>query len=192
MAERLVIRSYRRVFEVDRRLYRVDRWALPVPGGVPLRGLAYFAATVIAVVVLGRVPGAGELLGALAPPLRYVVLPLVVAVLATQAAPDGRSAHRFASDWLRMRFRARRHSAGRRVILEAEPVAWHGVLPVVWDEHGAHLHRARVRGPARVTFNRPVALAHRIGGRLLARARNAGETPQAVVLCGGQTLEVRP
>src|SRR5918992_1366740 len=38
MAERLVIRSYRRVFEVDRRIYRVDRWALPVPGGVPLQG----------------------------------------------------------------------------------------------------------------------------------------------------------
>ena len=123
MAERLIIRSYRRVFEVDRRLYRVDRWALPVPGGVPLRGLAYFAATVVAVAVLGRVPGVGELLGALAPPLRYVVLPLVVAVLATQAAPDGRTAHRFASDWLRMRLRARRHSAGRRVILEAEPLA---------------------------------------------------------------------
>jgi hypothetical protein len=191
MAERLIIRSYRRVFEVDRRLYRVDRWALPVPGGVPLRGLAYFAATVLAVVVLGRVPGIGDLLDALAPPLRYVVLPLAVAVLATQAAPDGRTAHRFASDWLRMRLRARRRSAGRRVTLEAEPLAWHGVLPVVWDEHGAQLHRARVRGPARITFKTPVVLAH-ARGRLVARGRRAGETPQDVVLCGGQELEVRP
>ena len=47
MAERVVIRSYRRVFEVDRRIYRVDRWALPVPGGVPLRAVGYFAATVL-------------------------------------------------------------------------------------------------------------------------------------------------
>ena len=40
----MVIRSYRRVFEVDRRIYRVDRWALPVPGGVPLRAVGYFVA----------------------------------------------------------------------------------------------------------------------------------------------------
>ena len=54
MAERrVIIRSYRRVFEVDRRIYRVDRWALPVPGGVPLRAVGYFAATVLAVVILG-------------------------------------------------------------------------------------------------------------------------------------------
>jgi hypothetical protein len=50
MADSLTIRSYRRVFEVDRRIYRVDRWALPVPGGVPLRGMGYFAAAVALVV----------------------------------------------------------------------------------------------------------------------------------------------
>ena len=43
----MVIRSYRRVFEVDRRIYRVDRWALPVPGGVPLRAVGYFMGTLL-------------------------------------------------------------------------------------------------------------------------------------------------
>src|SRR5436309_7851531 len=100
MADRLVIRSYRRVFEVDRRIYRVDRWALPVPGGVPLRAVGYFAAALLAVMVAGALPATGELVGALSAPIRYVVLPLAVAVLATQAAPDGRAAHRFAWDWL--------------------------------------------------------------------------------------------
>src|SRR5919109_1037973 len=109
----VVIRSYRRVFEVDRRIYRVDRWALPVPGGVPLRAVGYFAATVLAVVILDGLPLTGELLAMLSPPLRYVVLPLAVAVLGTQAAPDGRTAHRFAADWLRLRGRARRRCAGR-------------------------------------------------------------------------------
>src|SRR5919197_6554491 len=137
MDERLVIRSYRRVFEVDRRIYRVDRWALPVPGGVPLRGLGYFIATLLFVVVGGRLPGLGALLGVVSPPLRYVVLPLAVAVLGSQAAPDGRSAHRFAWDWLRLRIRARRRCAGRAVALEGEPVPWHGELAACWDEHGA-------------------------------------------------------
>src|SRR5215218_11328408 len=112
----MVIRSYRRVFEVDRRIYRVDRWALPVPGGVPLRALGYFAATALLMVLLG------ELVSFLTPPLRFVVVPLAVAVLGTQAAPDGRAAHRFAWDWLCFRVGAHRRSAGRVVALEGELV----------------------------------------------------------------------
>src|SRR5215213_11221217 len=83
MGERLMIRSYRRVFEVDRRIYRIDRWALPVPGGVPLRAVGYFATTVLLMLLLGG------LVAFLSPPLRFVVVPLAVAILGTQAAPDG-------------------------------------------------------------------------------------------------------
>src|SRR3954470_2380256 len=149
----MVIRSYRRVFEVDRRIYRVDRWALPVPGGVPLRAVGYFTATVLAVLIFGGLPLTGELVGMLAPPLRYVVVPLAIAVFGTQVAPDGRTAHRFALDWLRCRWRARRLAAGRVVRLEDEPVRWDGELAVRWDADGSELHRGRVKGPARVTFN---------------------------------------
>src|SRR4051812_34365037 len=113
MSDRVVIRSYRRVFEGDRRIYPADRWALPGPGGVPLRAVGYFAAAVLAVVILGALPLTGYLVGVLSAPLRYVVLPLAIAVLGTQAAPDGRTAHRFALDWARFRWRAHRRSAGR-------------------------------------------------------------------------------
>src|SRR3954469_26057393 len=109
----MVVRSYRRVFEVDRRIYRVDRWALPVPGGVPLRAVGYFAVALLTMIVAGAVPAMNELAGTLSSPIRFVVLPLAVAVLGTQAAPDGRTAHRFAWDWLRFRFRARRRCSGR-------------------------------------------------------------------------------
>jgi TcpE family len=185
----MIVRSYRRVFEVDRRIYRVDRWALPVPGGVPLRGVGYFAVAVVTVILLEQLPGIGDLLGALAAPLRFVVLPLAVAIVATQAAPDGRPAHRFALDWLRLRIRARRHSAGRPVPLEQEPIAWHGTLAVRWDEHAPHLHRARVRGPVCVAFTAPVELRDRRGGRVVARP--GGDRPSTVVIGGGQVLEVR-
>ena len=56
-----------------------------------------------------------------------MVVPLAVAVLGTQAAPDGRVAHRFAWDWLCLRMRTRRRSAAATVPLEGEAVAWHGV-----------------------------------------------------------------
>lgn len=171
MSERFVIRSYRRVFEVDRRIYRVDRWALPVPGGVPLRAVGYFAAMVLLVVLLG------DVLAFLSPPLRYVVLPLAVAVLGTQAAPDGRTAHRFAWDWLCFRLRTHRRSAGRTVQLAGEPVRWDGELAVRWDADAPMLQHARVTGPARVTFNVATSL---------------GEPGDAVVLCSRTVLEVKP
>src|SRR3954452_20907583 len=180
MADRVIIRSYRRVFEVDRRIYRVDRWALPVPGGVPLRAVAYFVTALLAVLLAGSLPGIGELVAGVSAPLRFVVVPLAVAVLGIQAAPDGRVAHRFAWDWLRLRLRARRRCAGRVVPLEGEPVAWHGELALRWDGQGAQLRRGRVRGPARVTFNVPVQLRHGRGG-LVAHPRSEGEAPQAVV-----------
>jgi hypothetical protein len=191
MDERLVIRSYRRVFEVDRRIYRVDRWALPVPGGVPLRGLGYFIATLLFMLLGGRLPGLAPLLELLSAPLRYVVVPLAVAVLGTQAAPDGRSAHRFAWDWLRLRMRARRRCAGRVVPPEGEPVSWDGALATCWDAHGTTLLRARVRGPARVTFKVPVRFGG-AGNRLVARSAAVSEAGQVVVMGGGEVLEVRP
>ena len=37
------IRSYQRIFRPERRLYSIEGRVLPVPGGVPLRWLAYAA-----------------------------------------------------------------------------------------------------------------------------------------------------
>jgi conjugation transfer TcpE-like protein len=185
--DRLLIRSYRRVFEVDRRIYRIDRWALPVPGGVPLRAVGYFAATLLLAIALSVLPATRELIGAISAPLRYVVIPLAVAVLGSQAAPDGRAAHRFAADWVGFRLRSRRRSAGRVMPLEGEPVLWHGDLGVTWDQHGTRLARGRVTGPARITFNVPF----RMRG-LVVRSAADGPRGDAVVLCPGERLEVRP
>jgi len=184
-----MVRSYRRVFRVDRRIYRVDRWALPVPGGVPLLAVGYFATALLVIVVAGELPVIGDAVGVVSPPLRFVVAPLGVAVLAMQAAPDGRVAHRFAWDWLRFRVRPRRRSAGRAVRLEGEAGLVGGVLATVSDVHATELHRGRVTGPARVTFTGPVWLSSRRSG-LIARAGRGGEQPGDVVLGAGERLEV--
>lgn len=46
------IRSYQRIFRPERRIYQVEGHALPVPGGVPLRWLAYAAVSLAAVLAL--------------------------------------------------------------------------------------------------------------------------------------------
>lgn len=51
----MVIRSYRRVFDLERRIYRIDRVRLN-PGGVPVRGVVYFMALLVATLILERLP----------------------------------------------------------------------------------------------------------------------------------------
>ena len=188
MAERVVIRSYRRVFEVDRRIYRVDRWALPVPGRRAAAGGRLLRRHGAAAAGAGGVPGVGELVGMLSPPLRYVVLPLAVAVLG-HAGGAGRA-----------------HGASLRVRLAAAAGAGAAAVRgprgrargragalgrLSWRCAGTptrpQLQRGRVRGPARVTFNVPVELHG-----LRARPAADGQRGDAVVLCAGAVLEVRP
>jgi len=42
------IRSYQRIFRPERRIYQVEGHVLPVPGGVPLRWLAYAGTALVA------------------------------------------------------------------------------------------------------------------------------------------------
>jgi hypothetical protein len=64
------IRSYQRIFRPERRIYQIEGRSLPVPGGVPLRGLAYAIGTLLAVLALGSgslaVPLAAAAIAALA------------------------------------------------------------------------------------------------------------------------------
>jgi hypothetical protein len=184
MADRRTIRSYRRVFHVDHRVYRVDRWALPVPGGVSLRSVAYFALALLAVLILVRLPGSDLALKMLGAPVRYIILPLAVAVFATQANLDGRAGHRFALSWLTLRMR----QAGARYLprlRRARPAR----LPVAWDADSPRLRRCRVHGPATVTLRDPVDLRNDRHLDLIAR-RGCGE-PQTVHLIPGRKLRVR-
>lgn len=58
------IRSYQRIFRPERRIYQVEGHTLPVPGGVPLRWLAYATAALVAVIAVGSGSPAVPLLAA--------------------------------------------------------------------------------------------------------------------------------
>ncbi len=55
MSAQLEIRSFRSVFALERRIYRIDTLRLN-PAGVPLRGIAYAVALVLLALVGGAVP----------------------------------------------------------------------------------------------------------------------------------------
>jgi hypothetical protein len=140
---------------------------------------------------------AGFLLGALDWPLRLVVVPALVATLASQATPDGRRAERFALSWIRLRLGARRRSLGR----ELPALGEHARAAELWvegDESGARLRRARVHGPASVAFAEPVDLRAAGGRRRSHLARRLGwharrgSVADHVELAAGESLEIRP
>jgi hypothetical protein len=230
-----LIRSYQRIFKPERRIYQVEGRSLPVPGGVPLRWLAWAGGSLVAVLVVssgsaaiaalsavgaglagfvagGRaaaaiaaaatflaLPAAGFGLRLLDWPLRYLILPGLVATLATQATPDGRRADRFAWSWLALRLAARRRSLGRSIPLPGRAYVFGGELWVAPDERSPSLRRGRVLGPAAISLAQPVAVApsrwrrRRVVARpLWHRKRRRGAIVDSLELGEGEQAEVRP
>ncbi|MGE3449200.1 MAG: hypothetical protein AB7H92_16665 [Microbacteriaceae bacterium] len=110
MSDELQIRSFRVVFELERRIYSVDRFRVPLPYGLPLRSLAYAATALLCVLVLDGFPVTGALLGGLPAPVRLVLVPVAASWALTRVRVDGRSAHATATAcvgyWLAPRRRA--------------------------------------------------------------------------------------
>lgn len=159
------------------------------------------AALAAAATVFAATQPVGWALGAMDWPLRLMVLPGLVATLATQAAPDGRSAHRYALSWVGLQLRPSRRWLGRALpIHENRQLEMRtGVAP---DHRTSRLRRGRVIGPATVVPAVPAAL--RVGrwpwnrgravlepsGRSSRRGRRELSGPLA--LRDGERLEVQP
>jgi len=186
----LVIRSYRLCFALERRIHRIDRWRIPVPYGVPLRGVAYGAVALVAVLLLQRLPATGEVLRALHPALRFVILPVGVAAVLTRVLVDGRPAHSAARAWLGWRLAPARVAAfgaaerpGPRLLEN---------LVVAGDERAARYRRSVIRGPATVTLRYP-ARAHARARSLRLRQTEGGPLwrGKLIRLAAGQRLVVQ-
>jgi len=88
----IAIRSYRSVFDLERRIYRVDKLRLN-PSGVPVRGVVYFAALLLAALLAGATPLLGAAVAVLPWWLRDVALPAGAAALLGAVRIDGRPVH---------------------------------------------------------------------------------------------------
>lgn len=56
-----LLRTYRRVFNVERRIYSIEGRQIPIPGGIPLRFLGWVTASLVAIVMLRS--GSGLVMG---------------------------------------------------------------------------------------------------------------------------------
>src|SRR3954453_1204469 len=99
--DRITVRSFRVVFDLERRIHKIDRYRIPLPYGLPIRSIGYFAATVAALSIRARLPLVGVPLQALPAPLRFAIGPGLLAYALTEKRIDGRPAHRALPDQLR-------------------------------------------------------------------------------------------
>jgi hypothetical protein len=107
------VRSYRRVFDLERRIYRVDRLRLN-PGGVPVRGIVYVLAALAAMLIATRLPLAGLAMRRLPWFARYLAIPGLTGALLAVVRVEGRPFHLAALALLRHRLQ-RRIAPGMRV-----------------------------------------------------------------------------
>jgi hypothetical protein len=104
------IRSYRRVFDLERRIYRVDRLRLN-PGGVPVRGVVYLLLVLLVALVAARLPLLGSAARVLPWYLRDLLLPGAVAAVLSVIRVEGRPFHLAANALVRFHLAANRSSA---------------------------------------------------------------------------------
>jgi len=194
------IRSYRRVFDLERRVYSVDRLRLN-PSGVPVRGIVYFLALVAGLLAGARIPLLGAVLGL--PPwyLRDLLLPALAAAVMTLIRVEGRTFHHASYSLLRFACAPRRVVGGSR---PCGPRRWYpdDVLAVPDGSEG-RFRELRYTGPGAVLLTRVHVLSDRRRRMRLPGDRRAaltvrpgapadgGHRPEVIVLVPGAGLRVR-
>lgn len=98
------VRSYRRVFDLERRIYRIDRLRLN-PGGVPVRGVVYLLAILAATLLAARLPLVGIAVRGVPWFARDLAFPGLTAALLAVVRIEGRPFHLAARGLLRFRAR---------------------------------------------------------------------------------------
>lgn len=116
------IPSYRVVFRLERRLFKVGDKRLPLPYGLPLPAAGWFLAGLAVMFILGNLPGVGAITALLPAPFKYGLIPGALAFGISRLQLDGRPALRLARAWLRFRFTHKRVAAWRPVPHEGHTI----------------------------------------------------------------------
>lgn len=170
------IRSYRRVFDLERRVYSVDRIRLN-PGGVPVRGIAYVLVLMLVVEVAARLPGSGMALELVPWYLRDLVLPAALAAVLATVRLDGRAFHVAAWSLACALARPRRTTSLQRRSRAGS--SWRPPeLLFLADGSGARLRALRYAGPGAV--------------RIQVEHRRRRPSAQPWLRRGSTVLEVHP
>jgi hypothetical protein len=178
-----LVRSYRLVFRRRWRIFRIQGWRIPLPGGIELRLLGYWLGALALLAALCKLPALGTALSSTPASLRFLALPLAVAWLLCRWEVDGRPPHRALISLLRWRLCPRELAALRRVAPIGMELAPLGEVVAAPDLSSSSYPPGRVSGPARLLLRYPVQAEARTRRW---RLRPIGSRP----LHSGKTIEV--
>jgi hypothetical protein len=190
------IRSYRRVFDLERRIYSVDRVRLN-PGGIPVRGVVYFLALLVTGLVAAALPLIGSLAGALPWFLRDLALPGAGAAVLSVIRIEGRVFHLAAQSLGRYWAGPRRLAGLHRC--ESVGGRWRpDEILLLPDGSDSRMRGMRYKGPGAVLVSvehERDGRAHELGSSGIARAGlrpvlSLREKPDARALSQGQVISL--
>jgi hypothetical protein len=184
------VRSFRVIFDLERRIHKIDQWRVPLPYGLPLRSLGYFGVILLLVLIARPLPVLGAVLESLHPAMRYLLVPAGAAFFLTRWRIDGRLPLATGIAWMRMRLEPARIAAFRPA--PKGPQEELGPITLAPDEQGARLRRGSVEGPAQLVLRYPTQMRAR--GRTLEVRQEEGDPlwrGKQVNLSQGQRLVIR-
>lgn len=85
------ITSYAKAFPRDRRIYRIDRWTIPIPGGLPLAASAWFLLCATIIIVLGQISPFKQVVEHVGWPAAILVGPGPISIALTRRTTEDRS-----------------------------------------------------------------------------------------------------
>src|SRR4051794_17141022 len=138
------IRSFGVVFDLERRIHKIDRFRVPLPYGLPLRSLGYAIVALAIVLAASAMPVLGRPIVGIPAPLRLVGIPVATAYALTGLQIDGRPPHVAAATVARYVLGPRRIAAWLPANMRATRL---DDIPFVADEHTSQLRPGRLRGP---------------------------------------------
>jgi hypothetical protein len=189
----LEVRSFRSVFALERRIYRVDTLRLN-PGGIPLRGIVYASVLVVAALAAGAMPPTAWLDPLIPWYVRDLAMPLAAATLLGALRVEGRPFHLAALALLG-------HGFGRRRLAALSPLPLRGerwcppTVLCIPDGSDARFRSLRYRGPGAVLVQHPHLRAEwpafRRADVTLHPLMGARGRATVLELAAGAVLEVR-
>jgi hypothetical protein len=188
---RVVIRSYALVFRMQRKLFKIDRWRLPLPGGLEIRAIVYAIVVLLADLVLSRLVLIGPVTDRLPAPLHWAILPGLVVFVLVKLEVEGRPPHRVIASLLAW-WVGSKYFIGRLPAARPGPRAPIQTLWITPDWRGSRYRPAAVGGPTTVVCRYPANAHVRLdrNGRPNGNAMYLDHPSYGRLALEGNTIEV--
>lgn len=169
-SQHTVVRSYGLVFKIERKLFKIDRWRLPLPGGVEIRAIVYGGVILLGTLIVSRLPGLGDILGLLPAPVHWALIPGGLTFVLLKLQIEGRAPHRVLASLVGWYFSERLIAGAGK----ADRPQVHAPIQTIWitpDWRTPRYRQATIHGPTVMVCRYPIE-AHM---RLDRRGRQIGD-----------------